>query len=298
MPWRRVAARRGAIRVVPGLAVLSLSMSTGFAEPLLPFGLEPLSSMQIADKKAGFTEPSGLVATPSSEGFWSVSDGTGALFRLTGSGEVVDRVDLGKHTGGLEGVAWDADRTRLLMVREDSAEILVIHPGEPTGLQRFALEGMEGFRAVATLFRADDNNGLEGITVVPETGTVIVVKENKPRLLLELTSDLTTIRGALLLSPEMGFETPEVADAELDVSGITYDEGRKMLWIASDTGRAVFLLDPQKKTADGFPLTWSEDGQIRRLKNAEGVALSADGQHLFVVTDDGHSSRLVEYEIH
>lgn len=137
----------------------------------------------------------------------------------------------------------------------------------------------------------------KGITVIPETDTVFVVKENHPRLLLELTGDLTTIRGALVLSAAMGVAQVGVADRDLDVSGIVYDTSRNALWITSDTGRAVYLFDTENKTATGFPLTWSNDGQTKPLKNAEGIAVSPNGQRLFVVTDDGPSSRFVAYAV-
>jgi uncharacterized protein YjiK len=161
-----------------------------------------------------------------------------------------------------------------------------------------AVQDMRGFAAVANLFGAiRSNNGLEGITVDGETGEIYMIKEKTPRLLIRVSSDLTTILGAVKLTEENGFACPGIEDAKLDVSDVTYDPDRKTLWILSDTGSCVFLLDPKTGTAQSLPLTGFDDGSGKPIRNPEGLALNADETELRIVTDDGKDSRLITLSV-
>ena len=82
-----------------------------------------------------------------------------------------------------------------------------------------------------------------------------------------------------------------------DVSGLTVDPFRDGLWIVSDKGRAVHFLPDGGDPPESKTLVWRDGDRLRPLENAEGVALSPDGRSLFVVTDDGRNSRLVQYSI-
>ena len=68
-----------------------------------------------------------------------------------------------------------------------------------------------------------DNNGLEGITVNTRNNHVVVVKERKPGLLIELDSTLTTILSTRVLQASQGFMHPELKAEKLDFSGLSYD---------------------------------------------------------------------------
>jgi uncharacterized protein YjiK len=157
---------------------------------------------------------------------------------------------------------------------------------------------MAGWEAAPRALRdSDPRDGLEGIAVEAVTGNVFVVKERAPRLLLELTPDLARIRGALPLDAARGFADEETEDDRLDVSGLAVDAGRGGLWIVSDTGARAFLLDFGTLQARSWPLLDGDGRKAKRIRNAEGVALSTDGRELSVVTDDGKRSRLYRYAI-
>ena len=85
-----------------------------------------------------------------------------------------------------------------------------------------------------------NNNGMEGITVNTRNYHVVVVKERKPGLLIELDSSLTTILSTRVLQPSQGVIHPELNAEKLDVSGLSYDRSTYTLWIVSDKGRSLF----------------------------------------------------------
>jgi uncharacterized protein YjiK len=259
--------------------------------------LRHLGSVRIADRDARFAEPSGLAVAADGRGFRSVSDDAPRIVALGQDGALAPARALETDVTDLEGVAEDPARGRLLAVAEDAATIVIVDLAGGA-VELAPLAGLEGYEAIAAVFRdGDPNDGLEGIAVHPETGSVFVVKERGPRLLLELTPDLLRIRGALELSAEIGFVDDETVDDRLDVSGLAVDMRRGGLWIVSDTGGSAFLLDLETLTARGWPLLRSDKRGAKRIRNAEGVALSADGAVLHVVTDDGKKSRLHRYAI-
>ncbi|MCU9839567.1 SdiA-regulated domain-containing protein [Ruegeria sp. WL0004] len=255
--------------------------------------LSLVNSREIAEPSIGFTEPSGLSAADEG-GFWSVSDNVTRLFRLDHKGKPGKRDDLSGEPQ-LEGIAEDLPRQRLLMVREDTTEILSLAPDGT--LTRFRLLTLPGAEGLVAHFQADENNGLEGITVDPETGAVLIIKERWPRLLIELAPDLSRVVRIQELSAAMGFVSAAAQDDKLDLSGLAWDAWRKGVWITSDTGQAVFFLDLSSMTARGWALMDAGKKKLHPVSNAEGVALSLDGDFLHVITDDGKKSRLLTYRI-
>jgi uncharacterized protein YjiK len=251
-----------------------------------------LGSQQVSDTTVGFMEPSGL--SPASEGgFWSVSDNAAHLFRLDGSGKKLG-ADKRPVASDLEGIVEDAKRKRLLAVKEDTAEILLIEDNGVTGIPLLSLVGAELLNG---FFSVGGNDGLEGITVEPETGTVFLLKERAPRLLIEISADLATIRRVIPLSRQNGFVPMEGSAEDFDVSGITWDARRKGFWIISDTGHAVFFFSAEDLYAHGWALITAHGDTFRAVENAEGVALGQDGTLLHVVTDDKENSRFLTYRI-
>lgn len=276
---------------VVAVATLALSAWPGAvtAEPKLTL----IDSREISDPSARFTEVSGL-SLAEGGGFWSVSDNAALLFLLDEKGKTHKKSSLPAETG-LEGITEDIAGHRLLAVREDTSEILsVTRDGT---ISRFALLSMEGARPLAPYFAFDDNNGLEGITLNPDTGAVFVLKERNPRLLIEISPDLSRVVGVLQLTSAIGFVSAAAGDDHLDVSGLDWDTQRGGFWITSDTGEAVFFLDAATFTAHGWVLMDAKKKKLEPVRNAEGVAVSADGNTLYVVTDDGKKSRLLSYRI-
>lgn len=217
------AIRQSGRMLAAGLELLAATGSAACAEPELRF----VARGKVADKGKRFDEPSGLALSADGETFLSVSDSIPRLYLIARDGKVVESIKLGSRMDDLEGVAWDAGRSRVLLVRERSAEVIELDPAAPEQLARHALRDMEGYDRIAAIFSAGDaNNGLESIAVVPETGNVSLIKENQPGTLLELSPDLTRILGGVVLDAATGFAGAGVNDEQLAVSGIVWDQGR------------------------------------------------------------------------
>jgi uncharacterized protein YjiK len=156
---------------------------------------------------------------------------------------------------------------------------------------------MAGYDTIARFFvNSPPNKGLEGITWNTDTGSIFVVKEGTPGLLIELSADLATIRRHVLLNEANGFVDDEVAGDELDFSGVCYDRNRKYFWIVSDKGRRLFLHDwKRNRVIQSFPLAYSINGKYREIKKAEGVAVDPTSNRLFVVSDK--EARLYVFDI-
>jgi uncharacterized protein YjiK len=264
---------------------VSLPLQAQAQAPILSFE----SNAALYDRDAGLMEPSGLAIRPDG-GFWTVSDDTDSILEIERTGEVSRIGPSQVLFDDLEGIVYDRQSGWLLVVSESGREILLVDPETLTVRGRFPLSAMRG--ADGLNLRGD---GPEGIAIRKD-GTVVVVLERQ-RLLLEISSDLSEILRLIRLDAEIGFSAPGVKDRHLDVSGITFDDHRNALWILSDTGQAVYFLEDGKDWATRYDLVFTEDGKTDRVSNAEGIAVSADGKTLSIVTDDGSSSRLLRYLI-
>lgn len=288
--WTR--RTRAAVKVAAILSAIFFGFSAFGSSESIQIRFE--SSEKIADRGHGFSEVSGL-SLALDGGFWAISDNTARLFQLDDAGHVQPRSSLDAETD-LEGVALDVGGGRILAVREDTNEVLAF--SNAGHLTRHSLLSMSGASGLAPYFSANDTkDGLEGISVDPETGIVYVLKERRPRLLIAISPDLAQVRQVIALTGSAGFASDKAEDDHLDVSGLAWDAGRRGLWITSDTGKALFFFDIDRMQAQGWVLVDEARGHPRRVSNAEGVALSSDGQTIFIVTDDGKDSRLLTYRI-
>ena len=164
---------------------------------------------------------------------------------------------------------------------------------------QIALSNMDGYAAIERAFETSDpNDGLEGIAVDAERGRVFVLKEKRPRLLLELSADLGEILRATELTPALGFVDDDQSDRHLDVSGLAVDGPTGCLWIVSDRGRRLFLFDPAGTgPAQSFALGWLDGKKARDIPHAEGIAHAPQADRLYIVNDDGKASRLFTFEV-
>lgn len=257
-----------------------------------PPRLTHLSTVTIYDKSNGLTEPSGLSLAPDG-GFLVVSDDTRRILKLSEDGRASPVTAKHPALKDLEGIT--ADEHRVLAVTESSGAIIELQPDNPKSLRIVQLADLAGKQTSDIEWGGD--NGLEGIAISPATGRTYLVKERAPRLLIELSPDLSRIETATSLAKGAGFDVPGVKDDTLDVSGIAADPGQDALWILSDTGSSVFFYDLNTHVAERLALTVPRDGKAKPLRNPEGVAVSNDRTRLHVVTDDHKSSKLVTYRI-
>lgn len=258
--------------------------------------LDLLYSGKIRDSAAGFKEPSGLALAGDGQSLWSVSDSDALLHQLALDGSVIRSLPLPQMDGAdLEGVAVGPDGM-IFLVQEKHRAILNINPEEPQGIERRALDRMAGYSKLLPLLAHNPGNkGLEGVTVLPDTGHLFVVIEGKPRLLLTISPTLNEIKAILPLTKEMGFTSPHTNDTDLDVSGLAWSAKSQTLWILSDKGRRIFVLGADSTRVMAIDLAYQQDGKRKTIRNAEGIALDEENGRLFVLTDDGRKSRLFAF---
>ncbi|MDJ0825875.1 MAG: SdiA-regulated domain-containing protein [Rhodobacter sp.] len=236
----------------------------------------------IKDEDEDLTEPSGLALAQDSPGYWTVSDNAKRIFRLDAAGQVLRSIKAPKKN--LEGIAATPDG-RLMSVREDPPQILVIDP-VTEAIQRVKLKDMAGWtHALAQAFAAADNNGLEGITVCPD-GRVLVVKEGKPGLLIEISGDLAAIEDVTELTAEQGFEGCD-PDTKADFSGLSWNQDKEAVWIVSDKLQRAFLFGlGDHKVQASLKLGYQKGGKTKVIEKAEGIAYEpGEPPRLHIVSD-------------
>lgn len=246
--------------------------------------------LAVYDKSEGIAAPSGL-SIGSAVSFWTVSDDHPFILALDAKGTVVSALPLGKGGHDLEGVIEDTARARLLAVSEKKTEITSVDLNDLSKISRHPLSAMNGFSELLSGVGTDwKKNGLEGITVAPETGTVYVVKEREPRMIIAISADVSTIVSVEMLGRDAGLISPRKKDRSMDIYGIAMDPTSDGQWILSDTDQAVFFHALQDGAVYRYPLSWMSEDGLQPVSNPEGVALSADGTKLFIITDDGKDS--------
>lgn len=118
------------------------------------------------------------------------------------------------------------------------------------------------------------------------------MKEAKPGLLLEVSPDLSSTRSVRLLNEDKGFKNID----DLDFSGICHDPGRNCFWIVSHQAKNVYWYDwDTDVVVQHIELSYQEGGKHRKIKQAEGVAVSQDGRLMYIVSDA--ENRLYVYQL-
>jgi uncharacterized protein YjiK len=289
--------RRDTIPVLLLAAALGLPGTAASETSALSFSLTYLDRSKIEDDEEGLTEPSGLALSQEGDALWTVSDDTKKIFKLSLDGKLAKDESFKVGEKGLEGIALDPTGGSLLVVKEESNEILTISIASEDVVSRHSLSDMAGFGEIAQHFSGGGaNKGLEGITFNQDTGTVFVLKEGEPGLLIEISKDLGEIVRARILDATNGFIDDDVDGAEIDFSGIHYDDTRSLFWIVSDKARRLFLYDwDQNQMIQSAALGFEKDGEFQEIEKAEGVAADPQSNGLYVVSDN--EARLYVFDI-
>lgn len=261
------------------------------------FNLTFLDRFDIRHEEERLHEPSGLALSHGKNALWTVSDDTRKIFKLDLSGDIKRHKSFDVPEQGLEGITLDPAGANIFVVKEETNEIIKIEVASRALVQRRRLADMDGYETLAPYFSDGiANKGLEGIAWNTETGTVFVMKEGRPGLLIEVSADLRTIIRYQLLNRHNGFFDTVVADSSVDFSDICYDESRDRFWILSDKARRVFLYDWGKNSViSSAKLGYGKDGKYKEIKKAEGIAIDPGAHRLYVVSD--REARLYVFDI-
>ncbi len=264
----------------------------------LAFGLTYLDRFDVEDEDAGLDEPSGLALSANGDALWTVDDEHGKIFEIDLEGELLDERALAIADEDLEGLAFDPASGTFALVRETPPEILLVDGASNRPIARRRLSEMRGFGAIERYFSGDDaaDVGLEGVTFHAERGSLFVLKEHSPGLLIELSRDLQAIRSVRVLGAANGFLDDDVEPHRIDFSGLHHDPARDAFWIVSDRARRLYLYDrDQDHVLQSAALGYARGGAYREIEKAEGVTVDPGAHRLYAVSDD--ESRLYVFDL-
>ncbi len=263
----------------------------------LSFSLTYLDHFEILNEAEGLNEPSGLSLSHDNKSLWVISDDTKKIFNLRLDGDLVEDKSFKIPDRELEGIVLDPTAEFLYTVKEPDNEIIKIKIDTQEVVDRQYLAAMKGFDSIKHLFSGGNaNKGLEGITWNTRTGTIVVMKERDPGLLVEVSSNLKMIQSHKLLNDENGFRDTRASPDDIDFSDISYDHGRDCFWIISDKAKRLFLYDcKENKVIQSSKLGYGDNGEYREIKKAEGIAIAPDKNRLYLVSDE--EARLYIYDI-
>ncbi len=263
----------------------------------IPLSLTYLDRFKIKNKSQGLCEPSGVTLSDKKNALWIISDDTKKIFKLSLSGKLIKDKSFKIPEKGLEGIVIEPNGKFLLGIKEETTEIMRINIDTEKVIERNSLKEMVGYDAIASFFTdGEENKGLEGMTWNEATGTIFVLKEGVPGLLIEVSADLQTILNCKLLHDHNGFYDSNLNPEEIDFSGICYDRSRHCFWIVSDKAKRLFLYDWEvNNVTQSFKLGYSKKGEYCEIEKAEGVTIDPDSNRLYIVSDK--EARLYVFDI-
>jgi len=267
------------------LICLQLSGCPLMAEPTL--SLDYISSTKLNDIAKDLDEPSGLTISASTGELWAISDDTSAVFRFSPSDpEAITTLPIKESE--MEAITLAETAGTFYTINESKGRIASFSVADGKRLEREKIQDMEGYSAIRdTVKAAGNNNGFEGIAWHPERQSLFALLEGPPGLLVEISADLKRILSSIQLTADQGFVDSDKPKAAVDFSGLSYDATRKRFWIVSDQAARVFLYDLEagKVTQSLSLYRLSRKGRRKAIDKAEGVVVSPDGDHLYVVSD-------------
>ena len=197
-------------------------------------------------------EPSGLAYNAETGTLFTNNDGTVSnIYEISTSAELLNTLIV--NGTDFEGIAFSLNYDTIFVVEEVNWKVVMFDlTGEKIG--EFEVE-----------HSPSQVNGLEGITVDPETGHLFVLGEKNNPELIELTVD-----GVEIFRTELNFSP--------DVSGITIHPVWNTLFILSDE---AYSLNEVTKSGE-FLRSW-----YIPLDQAEGVTFGENEHVIYMVADRG-----------
>jgi uncharacterized protein YjiK len=195
-------------------------------------------------------EPSGLAFSSSKDALYTVSDRTGAVYRIDFTGEVLEKLPFKGHD--LEGIDVDKTNGEIWLVEERKQNILHLKSNGDL-IEKISDVKLE----------TRNNSGFEGIA---KNGNILyILIESNPGTLIKYNIS------------SKNWDHHEL-DFAKDYSGIDYDPTDNTLWIVSHESRTL-----NHCTTDGKLIS----GQDIDVKQAEGVAVDRAAGIAWVVSDAG-----------
>lgn len=205
-------------------------------------GLELINSYKI-----NVLEPSGLAINNDGTILYTVSDSTNKIYKLSTAGDVLQTFEYAGND--LEGISVFTN-TKLLVVEERTKE--VVEYDIETG--NFTKHKIDYKNTTA-------NSGLEGVAYNFNDGTIFILNEKDPGLLIRL-------------NPNYTIKTSTTLNFASDYSGIFHESATDNLWIVSDQSRTINKCNLEGNLIKSYPIN---------VIKAEGIAISND--KIYIVSD-------------
>lgn len=197
--------------------------------------------------KINVLEPSGLAINNDETILYTVSDSTNKIYKLSTTGDVLRTFEYAGND--LEGVSVFT-KTKLLVVEERTKE--VVEYDMDTG--NFNKHKIDFINSTA-------NSGVEGVAYNFNDGTIFILNEKDPGLLMRL-------------NPNYTIKTLTTLNFASDYSGIFHESTTNNLWIVSDQSRTINKCDLEGNLIKSYPIN---------VIKAEGIAVSND--KIYIVSD-------------
>ncbi len=195
-------------------------------------------------------EPSGLCFTANKNAFYTVSDNSAKVNKLSLTGALIKT--LSYEGEDLEGVTVDPNNGNVLVVEERRRELVKLDSN-----------GKEIDRLHIAIEENSLNKGLEGVTYNAKNNHIYLLNEQNPGLLVELD-----VFGKIIKQTKLDFA--------IDYSGIFYEQSENVIWIISDKSKSITKCDLNGKKILSFKIKESK---------AEGIVVDANNRKIYIVLD-------------
>jgi len=228
-------------------------------------------------------ELSGLALGDDGTTLWTVSDVSSVVLRLGLDGSV--QCELPAPSDDLEGIAIHPSGEFLYIAHEAEAEIFKVDITTGEVLASARLPEMANYEESATeVEHGGDNKSIEGIAFAK--GSIFLLKEGDPGLMMQVSEDLTTFLGYRSLHGPNGFIDDQVPSDKIDFAGLSYDPTRDAFWIVSDRGRRVFLYSWDENQVYADPeIRFAPELGSGTVEKAEGLAVDIGAGRFYVMSE-------------
>jgi len=196
------------------------------------------------------SEPSGISFNKDKSQLWIVGDRNPIIYLTDLRGNIETQFSVSKND--LEGISSIGDSI-IVVVVERSREILF-----------FSIKN-NSESIIKTGLKGETNNGLEGITYIPDTHKIYISNEKNPKIILKLDLD-----GNIFYNSQI--------DYSKDIAGLYYDQTDDILWILSQESNKIFKCKTDLQILERYSVP---------NKKYEGIAVKEN--LIYLVSDTGQS---------
>lgn len=187
---------------------------------------------------SGVAESSGVTVGPSGTSMFVVGD-RGGLAEVNLSGAVIERLAFG---GNLEDIAYHPPSGKLILLSEQSRELIAVDPATRARTARFKLDADALLGGAGT----DPNQGFEGLAFRAEAGrpgggTFYLAHQRAPALVVAVSFDPAGPSRAIG-AESLVLRFP-VGNRQ-DLTALTWDETLQKLLVIADTKDRIAVLGP------------------------------------------------------